>query len=81
MAKKWHLKKMNNRESLILFLACTLISSDEDPGLRPIGAGEVLRRLVCKSIRKISINDIQCTAGGLQLYADKKLAVSYVYMR
>ena len=36
--------------SLEPFLACSLISLDKEPGLHPIGIGEILRRIVGKVI-------------------------------
>ncbi len=36
-------------DGLTSFVACQLIASDECPSVRPIGVGEVLRRIVCKA--------------------------------
>ena len=32
------------------YIACRLIPLDKDPGIRPIGIGQVLRRIIGKSI-------------------------------
>ncbi len=53
------------------FLAGRLIPLDKDPGslipdIRPIGIGEVLRRISAKAVTKILRSDIQIAAGSLQ---------------
>ena len=55
--------------SLEAFLACRLIPLDKNPGLRPIGVGEVLRRIVGKVVMKVFRPDIQRAAGSLQVCA------------
>lgn len=39
----------------------------QNPGVRPIGVGEVLRRIISKAITTVLRQDLQSTAGGLQL--------------
>ena len=56
-------------ESLSAFVACRLIPIDKSPGVRPIGIGEVPRRIIAKSILKVVSNDIQEAAGPLQACA------------
>ena len=53
--------------SLESFVACRLIPLDKDPGVRPIGIGEVVRRIVSKAILKISKAHIEDAVGCLQL--------------
>ena len=48
------------------FLACRRISLDKNPGLWPIGVGEVLRRIVGKAVMKVVKEDIKKAAGCLQ---------------
>ena len=50
-------------------LACRLIPLDKSPGLRPIGIGEVLRRIIGKSVMSIIRDDVGIAAGSLQLCA------------
>ena len=47
-------------------LASRLIPLDKNPGIRPIGIGEVLRRIISKSVTTILRSDIQLSAGTLQ---------------
>ena len=51
------------------FVACRLIALDKNPGVRPIGIGEAVRRLIAKAILSIIRDDIQAAAGPLQLCA------------
>ncbi len=60
-------------EGLTSFVACRLIAVDKCPGVRPIGVGEVLRRIVSKTILSLVRKDIQRAVGPLQW--DMKLAV------
>ena len=48
-------------------VACRLIPLDKDPGLRPIGIGEVLRRIIGKMVVLVLRPDIQEGAGELQM--------------
>ena len=56
-------------QSLAPFLSCRLIALDKNPGVRPIGIGEVARRIVAKAVLTILRTDIQEAAGSLQLCA------------
>ena len=40
------------------FVACSLIALDKGPGIRPIGVGEVLCRIVVKTVLQIVAEDI-----------------------
>ena len=55
--------------SLEAFLSCRLIPLDKNPGVRPIGIGEVLRRIVGKAIIFTIKPQILESAGDLQLCA------------
>ena len=55
------------------YLACRLIPLDKSPGVRPIGIGEVLRRIVGKAIISVIRPDIINSAGFLQLCAGQKV--------
>ena len=48
-------------------MACRLIPLDKNPGLRPIGIGEVLRRIVGKAVTYVLRPEMRDAAGGLQL--------------
>ena len=62
--------KENGRD-MEAFLSCTLVPLNKNPGVRPIGIGEVLRRIVGKLVTTILKKDIQDAAGNLQLCADQ----------
>ena len=49
------------------FVACRLIALDKQPGVRPFGECEVVRRLVAKAVLSIIREDIMMAAGPLQL--------------
>ena len=55
--------------SLEGFLACRLIPLYKNPGLRPVGVGEVLRRIIGKVIVSVVRNDIISSVGSLQVCA------------
>ena len=55
--------------SLVAYVSCRLITLDKKPGVRPIGTGEVLRRIVGKAILRILCDDITEAVGSLQLCA------------
>ncbi|XP_037787362.1 uncharacterized protein LOC119582922 [Penaeus monodon] len=54
------------------FTACRLIALDKKPGCRPIGVGEVLRRIVGKAIMEVTKDDIKAAVGNLQVCAGQK---------
>ena len=58
----------HNSTSLEAFLACRLIPLDKNTGLRPIGIGEILRRIAGKLITSIR-NEIIESVGSLQVCA------------
>ena len=49
------------------YVACRLIPLNKNPGIRPIGVGEVMRRIVGKTIGSVLKDDIQEAAGPLQV--------------
>ena len=55
--------------SLEAYVACRLIPLDKQPSVRPIGIGEVLRRVIGKTILSQTSEDIKQSAGSLQLCA------------
>ena len=52
--------------------ACRLIPLDKKPGCRPIGIGEVLRRIVGKCIMAVVKDDVRRAAGNLQVCAGQQ---------
>ena len=56
-------------DGLAAFVACRLIPIDKCPGVRPIGVGEVPRRIIAKVILRILKKDIEDATGFLQLCA------------
>ena len=67
MAKTLCTESRTENSSLTAFIACRLIPLDKDPGLRPIGIGEVLRRIVGKMVVHILKPELQEDAGELQM--------------
>ena len=53
--------------TLEAYVACRLIPLDKNPGVRPIGVGEIMRRVVGKCIGWVLKKDIQESAGPLQV--------------
>ena len=51
------------------YCACRLIPLDKNPGVRPIGVGEVLRRIIDKTISAMFKEEIKEAAGPLQICA------------
>ena len=48
-------------ESISPLLACRLIALSKNPGVRPIGIGETVRRIIAKSVLSVIRGDIQGT--------------------
>ena len=58
-------KDGNLTSSLEAYLACRLVPLDKSPGLRPIGTGEVIRRILGKIFMTIVKEDVQEIAGAI----------------
>ena len=56
-------------KGLSAFVACRLIALDKCPGVRPIGIGETVRRIIGKAIAFAINDEIKDAAGPLQLCA------------
>ena len=57
------------------FLANRGIAIDKCPGLRPVGVGEMLRRIVGKAIMIVTSDEVQSAVGALQLCAGQPSGV------
>ena len=57
---------------LAALTACRLIPLSKDPGVRPIGICETIRRIIGKAVLKVTKSDIQLAVGSLQLCAGHK---------
>ena len=54
---------------LSAFVSCRLIALDKCPGVRPIGVGETVRRIIAKAVLSVIKEDIREAAGSSQLCA------------
>ena len=70
VAKKLCIEDVN--QNVAALMACRLVPLDKNPGLRPIGIGEVLRRIVGKMVVMVLRADLQENAGDLQLCAGQE---------
>ena len=61
-----------NPNHLDAFVACRLIPLDKCPGVRPIGIGEVPRRIIAKAILTLLQSDIVDASGPLQVCAGQE---------
>ena len=61
--------------SVSALLANRGIAVDKCPGLRPIGVGEIVRRIIGKAIMTVTSVDVQQAVGCLQLCGGKPLAL------
>ena len=59
--------EVTDPDCLEAYTAYRLIPLNKNPGIRPIGVGEVLRRIVGKSIAWALREEIQSAAGPLQM--------------
>ena len=61
--------EMVDPNGLAALLANRGIAIDKNPGLRPVGVGEMLRRIIGKAIMEVTGSDVQKAVGALQLCA------------
>ena len=47
-----------NPSTLVAYTSCRLIPLDKCPGVRPIGIGEVVRRIIGKAVMRIVKHDL-----------------------
>ena len=59
--------QMVDPKPLQALLACRLIPLSKNPGIRPIGVCEVMRRILGKAIMSVIAEDVRSAAGPLQL--------------
>ena len=52
---------------MLALLACRLTPLNEQPGIRPIGVCEIVRRILGKAIMGVVADDVRSAAGPLQL--------------
>ena len=62
----------DDEQSLEAFTACRLIPLNKNPGLRPIGVGETLRRIAEKVVMSIVKKDVITSTGSLQVCAGQE---------
>ena len=60
---------LTDPSGLAAFIACRLIPLNKNPGVRPIGVCETVRRIVGKAVLNVTKADIQSAIGPLQLCA------------
>ena len=70
--KKLFIENNEDPDSIESLVACRLIPLSKDPGVKPIGIGEVLRRIIGKAVTNIIKEDIIMSAGNLQLCGGQK---------
>ena len=75
MTKVMCASEVSKKESLEAFLACQLIPLNKSPGIRPIGIGEVLRRIMGKAVMMVLKKDVIHSAGALQVCAGQQAGV------
>ena len=67
--------EIDENNTIEAFLANRLIPLDKNPGLRPIGVGEVLRRIAGKVIVSVLKEDVMKTTGSLQVCAGQEAGI------
>ena len=59
-------------------MSCRLIPLDKSPGVRPIGIGEVIRRIIGKSVMPVVKQDVLSSASYQQLCAGQEAGCEVV---
>lgn len=66
-----------NPDHLTAYNACRLIPLDKNPGVRPIGVGEVLRRIIGRCILKCISSDLKTLGSNVQLCLGQKCGIEH----
>ena len=66
-----------NSDYLTAYNACRLIPLDKNPGVRPIGVGEVIRRILARTILKCISNDLKALGKNKQLCLGQKSGIEH----
>jgi hypothetical protein len=61
--------------STAAYTSSRLVPLDKDPGVRPVGIGEVVRRIVGKAILRVFSADLKRVAGGDQLCVGQRAGI------
>ena len=64
-------------EFLESYNSCRLIALDKNPGVRPIGIGEVLRQIIGRTILKCIQLDLKLLGGNVQLCLGQKCGIEH----
>ena len=69
--------KVLPHENLMAYNSCRLIPLDKNPGVRPIGIGEVLRRIIGKTITQCIKSDLKSLGKNFQLCLGQECGIEY----
>ena len=67
-------------QGLAPLMACRLIALDKNPGVRPIGLGEMARCIITKVVLNITRGDIQDAAGSINSVQGRPLILKQLFM-
>ena len=71
LARDLCINEVEDPETLEALLACRLIPLDKNPGLRPIGIGETLRRILGKAVKSVLRQDVQIGVGNTRPWCNR----------
>ena len=66
-----------SHELFVPYNACRLIPLDKNPGVRPIGIGEVIRRIIGRTITKCLKSELMVLGSNYQLGFGQKCGIEY----
>ena len=75
IARKLAVEELNS-ELTDPYNACKLIPLDKNPGVKPIGIGEVMRRMIGRTITKCRKNELMSLVSNYQLCLGQNVALN-----